>query len=357
MFTQELNGGITLRHEIHNLLRLALLILLLQFVQITHVHAHAQAPLKITLSAPGPGSFSYLPIDLIKKIGADQAEDVDLDIRYFAGGPLAASEMLKGDSDFAALGMSALASLYVDNIDVRSIVSISRAPTYVLSVRSELRPQIKTVADLRGRVIGVHSSGRNNKSTSRQLVEFMLQRAGVSPDSANYLSAGQSYTDQRAALASGAIDALMGEEPFSSRLAEEGLVYILADLHSERMARLALGGPFLYVQIATRGDLMSQQPEKVKRMVAIMRRVLSWIASHNPDEVARMLHGNNQQALREGIQLLTRSKSVFSPDGTFRREEVATTERFFLNLSKNNPKVRTIRLTDLIDARYAGWRE
>ncbi len=348
-----------MQHEIGNLLRLALLSLLLQFAPIKHVHAHAQAqaPLKITLAAPGPGSFSYLPIDLIKKIGADQAEGVDLDIRYYAGGPLAASEMLKGNSDFAALGMSALASLYVDNKDVRSIVSISRAPTYVLSVRSELRPHIKTVADLRGRVIGVHSSGKNNKSTSHQLVEFMLQRAGVSPDSANYLSAGQSYADQRAALASGAIDALMGEEPFSSRLAEEGLVYILADLHSETVARQALGGPFLYVQIATRGNLLVQQPEKTKRMVAIMRRVLHWISSHNPDEIARMLHGNNPEALRDSKPLLARSKSAFSPDGTFRREEVATTERFFLNLSKENPKVRGMRLTDFIDARYAGWRE
>jgi len=346
-----------LQHAIGNLLRLALLSLLLQFAPITHLHAHAQAPLKITLAAPGPGSFSYLPIDLIKKIGADRAEGVDLDIRYYAGGPLAANEMLKGNNDFAALGMSALASLYVDNKEVKSIVSISRAPTYVLSVRSALRPQIKTVADLRGRVIGVHSSGRNNKSTSRQLVEFMLQRAGVSPDSANYLSAGQSYADQRAALESGAIDALMGEEPFSSRLAEEGLVYILADLHSETVARQALGGPFLYVQIATRGNLLAQQPEKARRMVAIMRRVLHWIASHNPDEIARVLHGNNPEALRDSKQLLVRSKSAFSPDGTFRREEVATTERFFLNLSKDNPKVRGMRLTDFIDARYAGWRE
>jgi NitT/TauT family transport system substrate-binding protein len=338
------------------ILDLACLVLLGVLLPAT-LNAHAHSLLKITLASPGPASFSYLPIDLIKKIGADRAEGVDLEVRYYGGGPLAANEMLKGNNDFAALGMSALASLYLDNKEVKSIVSISRAPTYVLSVRSALRPQIKTVADLRGRVIGVHSSGRNNKSTSRQLVEFMLQRAGVSPDSANYLSAGQSYADQRAALESGAIDALMGEEPFSSRLAEEGLVYILADLHSETVARQALGGPFLYVQIATRGNLLAQQPEKARRMVAIMRRVLHWIASHNPDEIARVLHGNNPEALRDSKQLLVRSKSAFSPDGTFRREEVATTERFFLNLSKDNPKVRGMRLTDFIDARYAGWRE
>jgi len=68
---------------------------------------------------------------------------VDLEIRYHGGGPLAARQMLEGNSDFAALGMSALATFHANGNDVRSIVSISRAPTYVLSVRSELKHQVK----------------------------------------------------------------------------------------------------------------------------------------------------------------------------------------------------------------------
>lgn len=342
-----------MRNRILDLAQLAFL----GVVLLAAFDAPAQSLLKISLASPGPASFSYLPIDLIKKIGADRAEGVDLEVRYYGGGPLAANEMLKGNSDFAALGMSALATFHADNKDVRSIASVSRTPTYVLSVRSELRPDIQKISDLRGRVIGVHSSGKNSKSTSRQLVEFMLSRAGVAADSVNYLSAGQSYQEQRAALVSGAIDALMGEEPFTSRLAEEGLVYVLSDLHNEREARQALGGPFLYVQIATRGNLLAQQPEKVKRMTAVMRHVLQWIASHSPEEIARMLYGNDPAAMRDTRQLLARSKTAFSPDGVFRREEVVTTERFLHSLAKDNPNSRGVRLTDLIDARYAGWRE
>lgn len=342
-----------MKNRISDLARLGLLSVML----LTAFTVHAHSLLKITLASPGPGSFSYLPIDLIKKIGADRAEGVDLEVRYYGGGPLAANEMLKGNSDFAALGMSALATFHTDGKDVRSIASVSRTPTYVLSVRSQLRTEIQKISDLRGRVIGVHSSGKNSKSTSRQLVEFMLSRAGIAADSVNYLSAGQSYPEQRAALASGAIDALMGEEPFTSRLVEEGQVHVLADLHNEREARQALGGPFLYVQIATRGSLLAQQPEKVKRMAAVMRYVLQWIASRSPEEIARMLHGNDPAAMRDTRQFLARSKSAYSPDGVFRREEVATTERFLHSLAKDDSSTRGIRLTDLIDARYAGWRE
>lgn len=319
--------------------------------------AQGQMPMKILLTCPGPGSFSYLPVELIKKIGADLAEGVDLDIRYYGGGPLAAREMLDGNSDFAALGLSALATFHANGKDVVSIASISRAPTYVLSVRSELRNSVKKIADLRGRVIGVHSGSRNNKSTSQQLVEFMLSRAGVAAEQVNFLAAGQSYPEQRAALASGAIDALMGEEPFTSKLQEEGLVYVLADLHTPSATRQALGGPFLYVQLATRGSLLAQQPEKVKRMNAVMHRTLQWIATHSPDEIARMLANGDTGRQRDISRLLQRSKGAFSPDGVFRREEVDTTERFFHAVFNADARLRTLRMKDLIDARYAGWRD
>ena len=342
-----------MRHPITLLARIVLFAALLQ----APFTAQAINTIKISLASPGPASFSYLPIDLIKIIGADQAEGVDLDVRYFGGGPLAAKEMLDGNSDFAALGMSALATFHANGKDVRSIVSLSRAPTYVLSVRSDLRKSIKKIADLKGRVIGVHSSGRNNKSTSQQLAEFMLIRAGISPDSVNYLPAGQSYEEQRAALTSGAIDALMGEEPFSTRMKEEGLVYILSDLLEPNAARQALGGPFLYVQIATRGSVMTQQPEKVKRMVAIMRRTLQWISTHTPDEIARALAGNGAGNQRSSGALIARVKPAFSPDGVFRREEVTTVERFFQTVFSDDPKARALRMTDFIDARYAGWKE
>jgi NitT/TauT family transport system substrate-binding protein len=352
--------GVTVHIQLLNLVRMGLLAALLQIP--LHACAALAAPLlKISLASPGPASLSYLPIDLIKKIGADQAEGVDLDIRYQGGGPLAAKEMLDGNSDFAALGMSALATFYANGKEVRSIVSISRTPTYVLSVRADLRKSVKKVADLRGRVIGVHSGGGNNKSTSRQLVEYMLIRAGIAPDSVNYLPAGQSYEAQHATLASGTIDALMGEEPFSTRLKEAGLVYILADLHDASAAVQALGGPFLYVQIATRGEVMARQPEKVKRMVAVTRRTLLWIASHTPDEIARVLGDNNRgddpDSLRAASQLIARIKPAFSPDGVFRRKEVATVERFFHTVFSNDPKAAALRMTDLIDARYAGWQE
>ncbi len=41
----------------------------------------AEPPQQIVVSVPGPRSLSYLPIDLISKIGADKAEGAVVTVR------------------------------------------------------------------------------------------------------------------------------------------------------------------------------------------------------------------------------------------------------------------------------------
>ena len=138
------------------------------------------------------------------------------------------------------------------------------------------------------------------------------------------------------------------------------MVYILADLNNAAEAKQALGGPFLYVQIATRGDLLARQPDKVKKMTAIMRRTLQWIALRSPDEIARAMaypEAETTRTTRTTSMMLAQGKSAFSPNGVFRREEVATTERFYRTVFNADAKSRSFNMRDSIDARYAGWRE
>jgi len=69
--------------------------------------AHAET---IVLAVPGPGTLSYLPIYLAKAIAADQAEGVELKLRYFSGGPLAMRDLMGNNSDFLAIGLPAIAA-------------------------------------------------------------------------------------------------------------------------------------------------------------------------------------------------------------------------------------------------------
>lgn len=318
----------------------------------------AEELLPIELATAGPGNLSHLPVDLIKGIGADQIEGVRLDIRYFSGGPLAYRDLLDGNSDFAVAGMPALAALWLQGAPVVSIAAINQVPTFVLMVRADLREEVKGLADLRGRVIGVNTSAAGIRSTSQQIAEYLLRHAGVDPQrEVSFLPAGQTLADQKAAFDAGLVDALMGDEPFATQLKEGGRVFFLIDLQDLQKTRALFGGLLLNAQLATRRDVIEHQPDKAGRMVRILRRALQWIAQHDPEQIVEVLQtdAETRPAL---LQALKRHKGIYSPDGAFTPEQIETTQDF-LHASlgpAGQGEAKGFKLLDLIDARYVGIR-
>ncbi len=311
----------------------------------------------ITLATAGPGNLSHLPVDLIKKIGADKAEGVDLLVRYFGGGPLAYQDMLDKNADFAVAGAPALAGLKVKGAPVVSIASVNRVPTFVLMVRADLKAKVKSIADLKGRVIGVNTSSLATKSTSQQVAEFILRRAGVDPRWVNFMPAGQTLADQTAALDSGAVDALMGDEPFASQLRLAGKVFFLLDLHDLEICRKTMGGLFLNAQLATREDVIQAQADKVARMVRVLVRTLRWIDQHSAEEIVAQLAPANRSTAERLKDLLQRHKGIYSPDGAFTLEQVHTSEKFFRENQLGHGQAAVFSYDRLIDPRWAGMRE
>src|SRR6218665_1232007 len=90
--------------------------------------AAATAVQRVTLSVPGPGNLLYLPLTLVRCIGADRAEGLDMGISYVGGGPQALRTMLERNTDFAAAGLSALALQKSSGKPVACIVPLTRVP-------------------------------------------------------------------------------------------------------------------------------------------------------------------------------------------------------------------------------------
>jgi NitT/TauT family transport system substrate-binding protein len=310
----------------------------------------------ITLASAGPGNLAYLPVDLIKRIGADRDEGVDLTVHYFGGGPMAYKDMLEHNADFAVGGAPALAGLKLRGEPVTSIATVNRAPAFTLLVRSDLRGRIRKIADLRGRVIGVTTSSAKTKSTSQQVAEFALLRAGVRLDQVNFLAAGQSFEDQMAALETGAVDALMGFEPFATQVRETGMGYVLLDLHDLPTTRAAMGGLFLNTQLAARQDMLAQHPDKAERMVRVMQRTLRWIAAHRAEEVVAKLGMADTKARHALLRVLANHKAIFSPDGAFTQEQISVAERFFQETNAAISGARQFSFQSMIEPRWAGIR-
>lgn len=324
------------------------------FLLLCAVPCRAADPVVITVSAPGPGNISYLPVDLIPRIGADTAEGVKLRIQHTSGGGVALGRMANRDADFAVAGLPAQMSMRAGGGDVVTIAPVNDLTLFILMVRADLKGKVRSISDLRGKTIGVNASSLSSKTTSQQLTELLLKSNGVEPTAVRILPAGQSWAEQSSVIQTGAVDAIMGDEPFASRLLAEKRVFFLMNLADPEASKKTPGAGFLHAALATRSDVIARQPEKVAKMVAIMRRTLIWMASKSPQEIVSVL-GIADKAERDALLAsLKKYKRLYSSDGRFSTRQLRESELFFRASSGADPAAAALKVEDMVRDSWAG---
>jgi NitT/TauT family transport system substrate-binding protein len=309
---------------------------------------------KIVLSAPGPRNISYLPVDLIPAIGADRAEGVELEILHVGGGAVALNNLVTHNADFAVAGFPAAMSLSLNGGDVIGIAPVDDAPLFVLMVRSGLKDKVKRISDLRGKVIGVNTSTKNSKTTSQQLAELLLKSDGVDFDMVRIVPAGQSWIEQSSLMITGTADAVMGDEPFASRLAAEGKVFFLANLADPATSKKIPGANFLHATLETRSDMIQNSPQKVEKMTRILVKSLQWITSHKPEEVVAQLKVTDPEEISSLLLALRKYPHAYSHNGKFSSNQLKQTELFFRQTNSDNARAQSLNIENIINDKWAG---
>lgn len=316
--------------------------------------ARAAEPMLISVVFPGPRNISYLPIDLIPLIGADAAEGAKVTVRHVGGGGVALQEVMSRNADFAVAGLPAAMSLRLRDPGVVVVAAVNDQPLFVLMVSSRLKGIVKTPADLKGRPVGVNTGSLGSKTTSQQLAELVLRNAGVAPEQIRLMAAGQSWEEQSSLLMSGTVDAIMGDEPYATRLLEMGQAFFLANLADPEATRGIPGAAFLHAAVETRREVLEKEPAKVETFVRILRRTLEWMAAHKPAEIVQALGVAGNEEGHHLEKALGGYKRLYSPDGRFSAAQLAETDRFFRATSADDPRLGRFSLGDMIDDRWAG---
>jgi len=311
----------------------------------------------VVVSVPGPRNLSYLPIELIARIGADRAEGLDVRLLHTGGGGVALNHLVSRNADFAVAGMPAAMSLRANGGDVVVIAAVNDAPLFVLMVRSALKERVKRIADLKGLVLGVNTSTRASKTTSQQLLELLLLSGGVGSDDVRIVPAGQSWQEQSSLLLTATADAVMGDEPFASRLREAGHVYFLANLADPHSVRGIKGVNFLHAALEVRGETIQRHPDRVARMVRALQRTLVWMRQHTPEEIINTLDVQDATERRALLGALRRYPRAYSRDGRLSAAQLAETEAFFHAGSPLEPGSPPLTYQSMVNTRWAGLSE
>ena len=129
---------------------------------------------KVTIIVGGYEKQIYLPAKLTEALGYFKAEGVDVELLNEASGVDAENEMLAGAVQGVVGFYDHCVDLQTKGKYVQSVVQFSQAPGEVELVSSK-HPQIKSMADLRGKSLGVTGLG----SSTNFLSQYLMVKSGV----------------------------------------------------------------------------------------------------------------------------------------------------------------------------------
>lgn len=279
----------------------------------TATPAPTKAPaalVKVPVAVGSAASLVYLPYDVAKSLKYFEDEGLDVDLQYMSGGTQAATALLSGSVMFSGNSLDHAIKAQPQGKVLKMISSFTRYPGIAVMVRSDLKDQIKTMADFKGKKIGVTSVG----SGTHVLAATLAAKAGLKMDDYTIVAAGSSTMP--AAFESKSIDVGFNSDPFATQIVKKGLAVLIADLRTQADTEKYLGGEFQFTGVLVQGDTIKSNPVVVQKMVNAIVRAEKLILSKTPAELAQLLPddvtGKDKQAWIDG---LVATLAVYPKDG------------------------------------------
>jgi NitT/TauT family transport system substrate-binding protein len=160
--------------------------------------AEAQKLEKLVIGYPAPVASLGI-IDVMRKGGLFRKNGLDVDLVYIQGSPILTTAMVSGQVPLSFLGGAAIVASAVGGAD--TVYLACGINTLYWRVFSS--PDVKTIADLRGKKIGVTTIGSQEDS----VIRFILKERGLTPDRDFAVVAVGGAPTRLAALSKGVIHA------------------------------------------------------------------------------------------------------------------------------------------------------
>src|SRR5215510_6848019 len=180
----------------------------------------------VTLAYSQVGLLAHLPWQVA--LGQKYFEEQGLEPKgyKFESGAKSIAALIGGSADFAANALEHAIKAKVQGKDLVYVYSSTRLPGFGLAVASTHKNEIKTLADLKGKPVGVSGIG----AASHVLLDYILKKNGVDPRDVKVIAVGLSTFPP--ALEGGKIVGGMSGEPFFSRMVAKGTAFSLGNLSS-----------------------------------------------------------------------------------------------------------------------------
>ncbi len=269
------------------------------------------------MAAGEPVTFAYSQIGLLAHLpwsvalGQKYFEEQGLEPKgyNFDTGGKSIAALIGGSADFAANALEHAIKTKVQGKDLVYVFSSTRLPGFGLVVASSQRNEIKTVADLKGKPVGVSGIG----VASHVLLDYMLKRNGVDPKDVKIIAVGLSTLPP--ALEGGKIAAGMAGEPFFSRLVAKGTAFSMGNMSTLKETQAILGGEYAFSGAITRPDVIQKRPQIVQKVVTALVKASYFIQTKTPEEIVAAIPQDLVGDRAQYVETLKSSREIFAPSG------------------------------------------
>jgi NitT/TauT family transport system substrate-binding protein len=285
--------------------------------------AQALEKKKVTIAVGGKNLLYYLPLTVAEQKGFFKDEGLDVEIVDFAGGAKALQAVVGGSADVVSGAFEHNINMQAKGQPMRAFVLQGRAPQIVLAVNTKTVPNFKSVADLKGKKIGVSAPG----SSTNIMANFVLAKAGLKPSDVSFVGVGASQ-GAVAAMRAGQIDALSNLDPVITILARSNDIKIISDTRDVAEADKVFGGPMPAATLYSPVSFIDKNPNTVQALTNAIVRANKWIQQAGPSEIVKTVPESYLLGDRAVyIDAFLKAKPALSPDGMIPEQGPATALR------------------------------
>jgi len=289
------------------------------------------------LAVGGKNLLYYLPLTIAEQKGFFKDEGLDVEIVDFAGGSKALAAVVGGSADVVSGAFEHTVNMQFKGQMMRAFVLQGRAPQIVLGINPKTMPDFKSVADLKGKKIGVTAPG----SSTNVMANFVLAKAGLKPSDVSFVGVGAS-NGAVAAMRAGQIDAISNLDPVITLLLRSGDLKVVTDTRVVAEADRVFGGPMPAGCLYAPQSFIDKNPGTVQALTNAMVRADKWIQQAGPGDIIGAVPESFLLGDRAVyIDAFLAAKGALSPDGAFPEAGSTTAYRA---LSSVDPKIAAAKL-------------
>jgi len=211
-------------------------------------------------------SLNYLPITIGRDKGILQGEGIDLQMILVAS-TIQVAALTTGDIDFSGAQSQVMAGA-ARGLPVKVVGFLTIKPSFWLMAK----PDIRSMADLKGKIIGITAIG----SSTDTLARFLLTKNGLTPDREVALIGTGTTSNILTAMKAGTVDAGVLSPPFNAMATQMGY------------RTLAYFGDYVEQSLSgvgTSDKMIRERPELVRRMLIATIKSLRLIQQRPADSM------------------------------------------------------------------------